>query len=43
MQFLQVLPLRGFIKEGVLRSHAWGDGEYRDVAIMGILRDEFQI
>ena len=32
----------GFVKEGVLRSHAWGDGEYRDVVLMGILRDEFQ-
>ncbi len=31
----------GFTHEGTLRQHAFGDGEYRDVALMGILREEF--
>ena len=29
----------GFEQEGVLRRHAHVDGSYRDVAIMGLLRD----
>ncbi len=32
----------GFVREGVLRAHAYGDGEYRDVVLMGILRQEFR-
>ncbi|MBQ9951398.1 MAG: GNAT family N-acetyltransferase [Clostridia bacterium] len=31
----------GFVKEGTLRAHAWDDGEYRDVVVMGVLREEF--
>ena len=31
----------GFVREGCLRRHAFADGEYRDVLLMGILADEF--
>ena len=31
----------GFVEEGRLRSHVWGDGRYLDLVYMGILRDEF--
>ncbi len=31
----------GFVREGCLRGHAYADGEYRDVLLMGILADEF--
>lgn len=30
----------GFIEEGRLRQHAWSDGRYVDLVVMGILRDE---
>ena len=31
----------GFVREGTLRAHAYGDGKYHDVICMGILRDEW--
>jgi RimJ/RimL family protein N-acetyltransferase len=31
----------GFVEEGRLRSHVWGDGRYVDLVYMGILREEF--
>ena len=31
----------GFVEEGRLRSHVWGDGRYLDLVYMGILREEF--
>jgi RimJ/RimL family protein N-acetyltransferase len=30
----------GFVEEGRLRRHAWVDGAYDDVVVMGILRDD---
>lgn len=32
----------GFRQEGVLRSHVFREGMYRDVWVMGLLRDEWQ-
>ena len=32
----------GFVREGILRQHAYFDGEYRDVICMGILRSEYE-
>ena len=32
----------GFTREGLLRAHAYADGEYKDVLFMGILREEFE-
>lgn len=32
----------GFVREGVLRAHAFGDGKYHDVICMGILRSEWE-
>lgn len=32
----------GFVREGILRAHAFGDGAYKDVVMMGILREEFE-
>ena len=32
----------GFRREGLLRRHVFNDGAYRDVAVMGVLREEFQ-
>ena len=31
----------GFVIEGRQRQHAWSKGEYIDLVLMGILRDEF--
>ena len=31
----------GFIEEGRLRAHAWNNGEYLDLVIMGLLREEW--
>jgi len=31
----------GFREEGVLRQEAWRDGRYEDVAVMGLLREEY--
>jgi RimJ/RimL family protein N-acetyltransferase len=31
----------GFVQEGVLRNHAFADGDYVDTVIMGLLRDEW--
>jgi len=31
----------GFIEEGRLRQHYYGEGRYSDVIVMGVLRDEF--
>lgn len=31
----------GFREEGRLRKHSWKNGAYRDLVIMGILREEF--
>lgn len=31
----------GFQREGVLRAHAFADGEYKDLLLMGVLREEF--
>ncbi|MEP6695343.1 MAG: GNAT family protein [Pseudonocardiales bacterium] len=31
----------GFVKEGVLRRHAFADGAYVDTVVMGLLREEW--
>ncbi|MEP7200047.1 MAG: GNAT family protein [Chloroflexota bacterium] len=31
----------GFVEEGRLRQHVWGDGQYVDLVYMGVLRDEW--
>jgi RimJ/RimL family protein N-acetyltransferase len=31
----------GFIEEGCLRAHVWNNGEYIDLVMMGILREEW--
>jgi RimJ/RimL family protein N-acetyltransferase len=31
----------GFIEEGCLRAHVWSNGEYIDLVIMGLLREEW--
>jgi RimJ/RimL family protein N-acetyltransferase len=33
----------GFVEEGRLRQHVWGDGTYLDLIYMGILRDEWDV
>ncbi len=32
----------GFVEEGRLRRHVWGDGRYLDLVYMGILRTEWE-
>ena len=32
----------GFIEEGRLREHVWGDGQRIDLVYMGVLRSEWQ-
>ena len=32
----------GFVEEGRQRQHAWVDGEYVDLVLMGVLRDEWE-
>jgi RimJ/RimL family protein N-acetyltransferase len=32
----------GFVEEGRLREHAWGNGRYVDVVYLGILRSEWE-
>jgi RimJ/RimL family protein N-acetyltransferase len=32
----------GFVEEGRLRRHVWGDGRYIDLVYMGILRGEWE-
>jgi RimJ/RimL family protein N-acetyltransferase len=32
----------GFVEEGRLRQHVWGDGRYIDLVYMGVLREEWQ-
>ncbi len=32
----------GFVEEGRLRQHVWGDGQYLDLVYMGILREEWE-
>ncbi len=32
----------GFVEEGRLRQHVWGDGQYLDLIYMGILREEWE-
>lgn len=31
----------GFVEEGRLREHAWGNGAYLELVCMGVLRDEW--
>ncbi len=31
----------GFVEEGRLRQHVWGDGAYLDLVYMGVLRDDW--
>ena len=31
----------GFVEEGCLRAHVWNNGEYVDLVIMGLLREEW--
>jgi RimJ/RimL family protein N-acetyltransferase len=38
---IRVYEKAGFVREGVLRRAAHIDGEYVDVLVMGILRDEY--
>lgn len=33
----------GFVEEGRLRGHVWSSGAYRDVVLMGILRDATEL
>ena len=32
----------GFVREGILRAHAYGGGKYHDVICMGILKEEWE-
>ena len=32
----------GFVEEGRLREHVWGDGRYQDLVSMGILKGEWE-
>jgi RimJ/RimL family protein N-acetyltransferase len=32
----------GFQQEGLLRSHAYADGQFRDIAVLGLLKAEYQ-
>jgi RimJ/RimL family protein N-acetyltransferase len=32
----------GFVEEGRLRQHVWGDGRHLDLVMMGILREEWE-
>jgi RimJ/RimL family protein N-acetyltransferase len=32
----------GFVEEGRQREHAWSDGRYEDVVLMGLFRSDFQ-
>ncbi|KAK7433656.1 hypothetical protein VKT23_020662 [Stygiomarasmius scandens] len=38
----RVLEKVGFVQEGTLRKHIWKNGEFRDLFMFGILRDEIQ-
>ncbi len=38
---IRVYEKAGFVREGVLRKAAFIDGEYVDVLVMGILREEY--
>ena len=31
----------GFVKEGVLRQHIYNRGEFKDVVVQGVLKEEF--
>ena len=31
----------GFVEEGRLRQHVWSNGQYIDLLVMGLMRDEF--
>ena len=31
----------GFMEEGRLREHAWVEGAYEDIVLMGVLRSEW--
>lgn len=39
---LRLYEKTGFRREGILRKHAYKSGEYLDVAVMGMLRDEWK-
>ena len=32
----------GFVEEGRLREHVWGDGRYEDIVLMALFRSDFQ-
>jgi RimJ/RimL family protein N-acetyltransferase len=38
---IRVYKKTGFVKEGVLREAAYIDGEYKDVAVMAMLQEEY--
>jgi RimJ/RimL family protein N-acetyltransferase len=40
---LRVYERVGFVREGILRKAVYIDGEYIDVVVMGILRDEYGV
>ena len=39
---LRAYRAAGFVEEGRLRQHVWSDGAYRDLLLMGVLREEHQ-
>src|SRR4051812_23144982 len=39
---LRCYQASGFVEEGRQREHAWVDGEYVDLVLMGVLRDEWE-
>lgn len=39
---IRAYKARGFVEEGRLREHAWLDGRYVDMMLMGVLRDEWE-
>ncbi len=40
---IRVYEKSGFVREGLLRQTAYIDGEYRDVILMGIIREEYGV
>lgn len=41
LRAIQAYKSCGFIEEGCLRAHVWNNGEYIDLVMMGLLRDEW--
>jgi len=39
---LKIFEKLGFVQEAVLREHLYVNGSYRDVAVLGLLKDEYK-